>query len=147
MRPIDADAMIQDLRRQFEAIYKSAIETPIMPDDPFVELLAKCEGLHMKAYIDNLCEYIDSRPTLEVQPVRRGGCEYCNGSGRVLYQETHSVKLYLNSFGDARTIEVEANRCPPFADCAMVNVPARSAFIINFCPNCGADMRQEEHHE
>lgn len=72
MRLIDADAMTQDLRRQFAAIYKSAIETPIMPDDPFVELLAKSEGLHMQLYIDGLCEYIDSRPTLDVQPVRRG---------------------------------------------------------------------------
>lgn len=142
MRPIDADAMEQDLRRQFAAIYKSAMGTPIMQDDPFVELLAKSEGRHMKLYIDGLCEYIATRPTLDVQPVRRGGCEYCNGSGRVPYQETHSVKLCLNSFGDARTIEVEANRCPPFADCPMVNVPARSAFIINFCPNCGADLRR-----
>ena len=134
MRPIDADA----LKRAFQ------------------DYMAKKFDYNKCASAEN-CEtcipgciwrkVIDSVPTLDVQPVRRGGCEYCNGSGRVLYQETHSVKLYLNSFGDARTIEVEANRCPPFADCAMANVPARSAFIINFCPHCGADMRQEEHHE
>ena len=129
MRTIDADALVEMLREQAEHQWFGSVEA----------------RMHFCDQVRFAIDCISDAPTLDVQPVRRGGCEYCNGSGRVLYQETHSVKLYLNSFGDARTIEVEANRCPPFADCAMVNVPARSAFIINFCPNCGADMRGESH--
>ena len=121
MRPINADAMIQDLRRQFEAIYKSAIETPIMPDDPFVELLAKCEGLHMKAYIDNLCEYIDSRPTIDAAPVRRGE-----------WVEKSTV------WGDELRCSVCGEQADYFAGSPEEVYCVRDP---NFCPNCGADMR------
>ena len=119
MRPIDGDAMRQDLRRQFEAIYKSAIETPIMPDDPFVKLLAKCEGLHMKAYIDNPCEYIDSRPTIDVPPVRRG--EWVNRD------------YITTAYGHID--------CADCTNCGALEVPLDK--YGNFCPNCGADMRGE----
>lgn len=123
--------------------------------DALVELVKrhgcdKCPGGTLQCTFCTLSQFIamiDSAPTIDAAPVRRGGCEYCNGSGRVPYQETHSVKLYLNSFGDARTIEVEADKCPPMIGCMLSKIPLRSAFIINFCPNCGADMRKEEHHE
>ena len=139
---IDRAAVIADLKTQFAAVYKDTMLRPIMDDDPFIEVLAKSEGQHMQLFLDGLEEYLNMRPAIDAAPVRRGECEYCGGSQRVLYQETHIAKLFLNTFGNARTIEVEANRCPPFADCPVVNVPARSAFIINFCPNCGADMRK-----
>ena len=69
-------------------------------------------------------------------------CEYC-ANGKTLYQHTYTMKLFINRFGKARTIEVECDPCPPYADCGMKNIPARSAFIINYCPNCGADLRGE----
>ena len=69
------------------------------------------------------------------------GCEYCK-NGKTLYQHTNHTKMYINRFGKARTIEIECNPCPPYANCSMKGNPARSAFIINFCPNCGADMRE-----
>ena len=69
-------------------------------------------------------------------------CEYCSGV-RTLYQQTTTTKLYINKFRAARTIEVECDPCPPYADCCLKNNPARSSFIINYCPNCGEKLFKE----
>lgn len=69
-------------------------------------------------------------------------CEFCNGK-ESLYQYTNSTKLFINTFGEARTLVTECKSCPPYADCSMKNVPARSAFIINFCPHCGRPLTEE----
>lgn len=69
-------------------------------------------------------------------------CEFCNGK-ESLYQYTNSTKLFINTFGKARTLVTECRSCPPYADCSMKNVPARSAFIINFCPHCGRPLMPE----
>lgn len=69
-------------------------------------------------------------------------CEFCNGK-ESLYQYTNSTKLFINTFGKARTLVTECRSCPPYADCSMKNVPARSAFIINFCPHCGRPLAEE----
>lgn len=71
MRLIDADALESDLRRQLEAVYKDAMLQPIMDDDPFVMVLAKSEGKHMRMFIDGFCGYIEARPTIDAAPVRR----------------------------------------------------------------------------
>lgn len=70
---------------------------------------------------------------------REKGCEYCNGT-EASYQHTRNTKISINTFGKARTIITECNPCPPFADCCMKDNPARSAFIINCCPNCGRKL-------
>lgn len=67
-------------------------------------------------------------------------CEYCRGT-EAEYQYTHTTKLSINTFGKARTIITENNPCPPYAKCAMKDIPDRSAFPINFCPHCGRDLR------
>lgn len=69
-------------------------------------------------------------------------CEYCSGE-KVLYQYTHYMKLYISSFGKARTIEIECDLCPPHAECCMKSIPARSTFVINYCPNCGDCLDRE----
>ena len=83
---------------------------------------------------------------LQEKAEREKGCEYCNGK-RNEYQHTIDTKLSINTFGKARVLETECNRCPPYANCCMKNIPARSAFIINFCPNCGRNLNNptDEH--
>lgn len=75
-------------------------------------------------------------PFLREQAEREKGCEYCNGT-EAEYYHTSNTKLSLNTFGKARTLITECDPCPPYANCALKNIPARSAFIINFCPECG----------
>lgn len=111
------------------------------------QTLSPLERATMCDFIRYAVKRINEAPTVDAAPVRRGGCEYCKGLKRVSYQESHSVKLYINSFVDARTIEVEANKCPPSLGCGLSNIPVRAAFIINFCPNCGADMRPKTKEE
>lgn len=67
------------------------------------------------------------------------GCEYCSGE-YAEYQHTTNTKLYINTFGYARTIETECMPCPPYSSCCMRGIPARSAFLINYCPNCGRKL-------
>ena len=79
---------------------------------------------------------------LERLEAEKPGCEYCSGQ-MAEYQYTCNTKLYINTFGKARTIETECNPCPPFSRCSMRGIPARSAFIINYCPNCGRNLEGE----
>ena len=76
---------------------------------------------------------------LQEKAEREKGCEYCNGK-RSEYQHTVNTKLSINTIGKARTLETDSSVCPPYANCCMKNIPARSAFIINFCPNCGRKL-------
>lgn len=66
-------------------------------------------------------------------------CQYCDGKFAE-YQRTYCMTLSMGTFGKNRTLEVSACRCPPFVDCAFKNSPANSAFIINYCPNCGRKL-------
>lgn len=70
------------------------------------------------------------------------GCEYCRGE-KALYQHTHTTNLYIDTFGKARTIVVECNPCPPYANCCHKGTPDRSAYIIKFCPECGRKLEVE----
>ena len=76
---------------------------------------------------------------LQEKAERDKGCEYCNGK-RNEYQHTIDTKLSINTFEKARVLETECNRCPPYANCCMKNIPSRSVFLINFCPNCGRKL-------
>ncbi|MEG0898341.1 MAG: hypothetical protein RSF40_01345 [Oscillospiraceae bacterium] len=78
---------------------------------------------------------------LQEKAERDKGCEYCNGKLSE-YQHTHTTKLSLNTFGKARTLNTECDPCPPYANCCMKNIPSRSAFIINCCPNCGRKLSE-----
>ena len=66
-------------------------------------------------------------------------CEFCESEGAILYQQTASTKLMIESFGNRTTLLVE---CEPW-ELRAHHVPVRSRFIINFCPNCGRDLRKK----
>lgn len=66
-------------------------------------------------------------------------CEYCNGK-RTLYQKTRHTRLYMDTFGVASTLVTECSCCPPYVKCCMKDIPANSAFKINFCPECGRPL-------
>lgn len=68
-------------------------------------------------------------------------CKYCNGE-KVEIDHTHNTRLYMNTFGQARTLLTECNPCPPYANCCMKDIPANSAFIINYCPKCGRSLKE-----
>ena len=80
---------------------------------------------------------------LKEREERSKGCAYCNGY-RTLYQQTNNTRLYIDTFGHARTLVTECDPCPPYAKCALKGVTANSAFIIDYCPNCGAKMDLEQ---
>ena len=71
-------------------------------------------------------------------------CEFCIDSNeKVLYQSTIHTKLYIHKFGLQHTIEtVCSGYCPPSVECGLQYIDHNSAFIINFCPNCGEDLRK-----
>lgn len=66
-------------------------------------------------------------------------CPFCKGE-KVLYQSTVHTKLYIDTFGKSSVMVTECNPCPPFAKCSMKDIPANSAFIIKYCPECGRDL-------
>lgn len=87
---------------------------------------------------------ITDAAALEVEPVRHG-CQYCSGEFAE-YQHSIHTKVYINTIGKAQALITECNACPPYADCSMRGLPVRSAFVINFCPNCGRRLDAEVEH-
>ena len=73
-------------------------------------------------------------------------CKYCEGKLK-LYQETNSMKLYINTLGKAKALLVDSDNCPPKAMCAMKGISNRGAFIINYCPNCGRKLSESNMEE
>lgn len=73
-------------------------------------------------------------------------CEYCdeNATDLIVYQETRDIQLFINAGGNASALYIEADGCPDIARCGLHHVPLRGAFIINFCPNCGRKLREED---
>ena len=68
-------------------------------------------------------------------------CEYCDKQ-RAKYQESRFGDLYLSTFGKKRTLEMEIKMlCPEYADCSNKGLKRTAVFEINYCPNCGARMK------
>jgi len=78
--------------------------------------------------------------------VQTMACKYCKG-GKQLYQANSCASIYLNHFAMQRTLEVECSLCPPYADCCMKDIPVRFVFLINYCPNCGERLAEENAYE
>lgn len=94
-------------------------------------------------------EYGTSWMAYRYQPVNLDEwepCEYCKGE-RAPYQHTHSTKLFIDTFGSARTLVTECNACPPYANCCAKDISVNSAFKIKFCPECGRPLTEESRAE
>ena len=106
------------------------------------------DGETLKHAFDLTDETVDTLLTA-LRPVSQervekvwGSCKVCNGE-MTLYQHTNTTKLHMGTFGKATTLVTECNACPPHADCCMKGISANSAFIINYCPECGRPLTDE----
>ena len=115
---IDRAAVIADLKKQFAAVYKDTMLHPIMDDDPFIEVLAKSEGQHMRSFLDWLEAYLMTRPTIDAAPVRRGEWLEVNPIFKGVYQ-CSACGTYIGMTTRALTEKRKDN----------------------YCSECGADMR------
>lgn len=112
-------------------------------------------SMNLKDYISDFVNHVNSMTDEEVlasinkahqlvaseydaESVRHG-CEYCSGDNAE-YQNTSYVKLSINTVLGDKVLVAECNPCPPYANCCMKGAIARSAFRINYCPNCGARL-------
>lgn len=114
------------------------------------ELIAQLEGFKLSLgdvilgfVVDRVIEHVQEMPGVAAEPVATTPCEYCAGEEK-LYQFTANTKLSINTFGKARTLVTECDPCPPHVRCSMWKIPARSAFLIKFCPECGRRLMNEE---
>ena len=98
MRLIDVDALIADLRCQLEAVYMNTMLKPILPDDPFVEVLAKSEGKHMQLFIRGLCDYLATRPTIAPESVKGEWVKIRDGFDNDLYVCQRCAVMCLDSY-------------------------------------------------
>ena len=126
MRTIDADALLEKICRLYPS--HPAHLSPTID----AQMFGFCNG------VSNALLEVDRAPTIDAEPVRQG-CEYCSGR-RTEYYHTTNTKLYINTFGNAQVLETECNPCPPYSNCSLRGIPVRSAFIINYCPNCGRKL-------
>lgn len=98
-----------------------------------------CAGRPVRAV---LVEDIEKAGAVEVPDRQSKPCAVCYG-GKQGYRHTLHTTLFVDTFGKKRVLLVESSGCPPFAECALKDKPLRSAFAINFCPECGRDLRKE----
>ena len=85
MRPIDADALEKEYRRQFDAVYKNIRDT-VLPSDFYVERKAAYDKEIVRHEMEAFCEFLQGRPTIDAEPVVRcKDCKHYNGHRWCLY--------------------------------------------------------------
>lgn len=80
--------------------------------------------------------------TVHIDRDEWNSCVICGGEKK-LYQNTHTTKLFMDTFGESTTLVTECMACPPYADCCRKGISTNSAFIIKFCPECGRPLTDE----
>lgn len=72
---------------------------------------------------------------------KRTKCKCCASSDNVLYQATAYIRLYMSRLEKRRTLKVESIE---YKNPLTLNeyVTKTSEFFINFCPECGRDLRE-----
>ena len=49
----------------------------------------------------------------------------------------------MSQLGERYILEVNCDKCPPFANCSAKDRKSWAAFEIKFCPECGRDLTSE----
>ena len=68
-------------------------------------------------------------------------CEFCENTEKTLYQKSRYGDAYIDRFGKQAVMAVNPKVCPPFSNCGAKDMNICICYKINFCPNCGADLR------
>lgn len=113
MRPIDADTLEREYRRQFESVYKHTRDT-VLPSDFYIERKAAYDRELVRMEMEAFCEFLKSRPTIDAEPVRHGRWDTVN--------DGHGGELM---------------------ECSHCRFAFRRLHPRRYCPNCGAKMRGE----
>lgn len=116
MRLIDADALERDYRSQFEAVYKNIRDT-VLPSDFYIEREAAYHKELVRSEMEAFFEYLESRPTIDAEPVRHG-----RWKPDVWRFECSVCDTWFN-----------------LDDCYSDEPTAE----MNYCPNCGCKMDAE----
>lgn len=107
MRPIDADALEEMFKAQYEC-----------------ETCDNYDGVRCRAcHCDDALGIIDSAPTIDAAPVRRG--EWIAVSD----DDQDEGMFFCSRCKDERWFGEEVHTC------------TEAARLCHYCPNCGADMR------
>lgn len=74
MQLIDADAIVEKLKKQAHEIFTNAGKK-VSPDDYYIKRNQTYMDTLMKSLIDNVIDFMGAQPTIEAEPVRRGHWE------------------------------------------------------------------------
>ena len=73
-------------------------------------------------------------------------CEYCESGMNVPYKISRYLDINISTvdpFVNAALVVTNIRKaCPPFARCCDKDMNISVVFGINFCPNCGRDLRK-----
>ncbi len=67
-------------------------------------------------------------------------CQFCNGIDK--FTNTYS-EIWMGNLGKKKVLKISFNKCPPHTDCASKGLDIITNIIINYCPNCGAKLKEE----
>lgn len=73
-------------------------------------------------------------------------CEYCEvkeGKSKS-YQTSRYTNLYFERYGKKVVLTARWHGCPQFADCSAKDVNIGTTFFVNYCPNCGARLVEND---
>ena len=68
-------------------------------------------------------------------------CKFCGSSDDVLYQLTAYIRIYMSRLGKRTTLKVKSIDYKKPLTLNEYDTKT-SQFYINFCPECGRDLRE-----
>ena len=142
MRLIDADALEREYRNQFDAVYK-VIRNIVDPHDYYIERKAASDKALVKMEMESFCEFLQSRPTIEAEPVRHGRWLWHEDWGHSSISEPPELldAYWICSACGTDLLQYLKSHfpdIPTYTECSE-EVPT-----LERCPNCGAKMDAKE---